>query len=384
MNRKAVGLLSTGHLLTDVNQGAVPAMLPFLISAHGLTYAAAAGVVLATNLASTVVQPIFGHVADKVSRPWLLPLGLFLAGLGLGLVGLVQSYWMIILLASISGIGIAAYHPEAARMVNFSAGRRKATAMSIFGVGGTMGFALGPILATSALLHWGLSGSLILILPVGVMALLMLFKQGYLASIQARPKTAESGDRSAPVRDEWASFTRLTVIVICRSVLFYGLNTFIPLYWINVLGQSKTVGATALTVMAASGVAGNLLGGPLSDRIGHLKAILLGFSLLIPVLPILVWLESALAATLLLVPFGVCLSLTYSPMVIMGQKYLPNHIGLSSGVTLGIAVAIGGVTTPLLGWIADLHGIWWAVAWLVPLPLVGLLTSLTLKDRSDG
>lgn len=382
LDKKALGLLSAGHLITDVNQGAVPAMLPFLISAHSLSYAAAAGVVLATNLASTVVQPIFGHVADKVSRPWLLPLGLVMAGLGLGLVGFAPGYWVIIIMASISGIGIAAYHPEAARMVNFSAGSRKATAMSLFGVGGIMGFALGPILATAALLRWGLAGSLVLILPVGLMALLMLVKLPYLASIQPKKESGGAGAQVQTAKDNWGSFSRLTINVVCRSIIFYGLNTFIPLYWINVLGRSKAAGATALTVMAVSGVIGNLLGGPLSDRIGHRKTILVGFSLFIPLLPIMVYLKSPIMATLLLVPIGICLSATYSPMVILGQKYLPNHIGLSSGVTLGIAVAIGGVATPLLGWIADLHGIWWAVAGLTPLPVLALITTLTLQDRT--
>ena len=142
MKYRHVGLLSVGHLATDINQGALPAMLPFFIAAYDLSYAAAASIVFATNMTSSIVQPLFGHAADRFSKPWLLSIGLMLAGMGLALTGIFQGYRWIMILAIVSGIGIAAYHPEAARLVNFAAGTKKGAAMSLFGVGGTMGFGI--------------------------------------------------------------------------------------------------------------------------------------------------------------------------------------------------------------------------------------------------
>jgi FSR family fosmidomycin resistance protein-like MFS transporter len=129
--------------------------------------------VFAANMASSIVQPLFGHAADRFSKPWLLSAGLLAAGMGLALTGIVKNYHWILLLAVISGIGIAAYHPEAARRVNFAAGTKKGTAMSFFGVGGTLGFAIGPLVVTGALIQWGLKGTLVLIVPVSIMALAM-------------------------------------------------------------------------------------------------------------------------------------------------------------------------------------------------------------------
>jgi FSR family fosmidomycin resistance protein-like MFS transporter len=114
MNRRIVSLLSLGHLITDINQGAVPVLLPFLIAAHDLSFTAAAGIVFAVNVSSTIVQPLFGHAADRSSKPWLMPLGLVLAGSGLALTGIAPGYFLIILAAIVSGIGIAAYHPDRA------------------------------------------------------------------------------------------------------------------------------------------------------------------------------------------------------------------------------------------------------------------------------
>ena len=380
MQLRSVSLLSAGHLVTDLNQGAIPALLPFLITEHGLTYAAAAGIVFSTNVASTIIQPLFGFAADKISKPWLMPLGLLLAGLGLAVIGFLPAYALIIAAAAISGIGIAAYHPEAARLVNLAAGTRKATAMSFFGVGGISGFALGPVLMTAVLLHFGLKGTAVLALPVTAMALLIISQQTHLSRLSRVAGSGGQGTAETGQKDAWWPFARLGLIVVSRSVLFYGLNTFIPLYWINVLHQSKAAGGTALSVLAFSGVAGNLLGGRAADRFGNRKTLFFSFLMLVPLIPLFLYLENPILALAVLVPIGIFQSFNFSPSVVLGQAYLPNRIGLSSGVTFGIAVAIGGVSTPFLGMVADSHGIWTALASVAFLPLVGLAMVLTLPD----
>jgi FSR family fosmidomycin resistance protein-like MFS transporter len=166
--------------------------------------------------------------------------------------------------------------------------------------------------------------------------------------------------------------------VVARATLFYGLNTFIPLYVLHVLGGSQAAGATALTVFALAGVAGNLLGGKLSDRLGYLRVTVGSFCLLVPLVPALLSASSVAWAIVVLAVLGAVLSSTYSPLVILGQRYLPNHIGLSAGVTLGIAVAIGGVATPLLGRIGDLYGLWTALAVLTAFPVASVGLALTL------
>jgi FSR family fosmidomycin resistance protein-like MFS transporter len=380
MKHRLIALLAAGHLVTDINQGALPAMLPFLIPAYSLSYASAAGIVFAANMASTLIQPLFGHFADRVSRPWLMPVGLMLAGCGLAFVGLSTGYGMILLAAAVSGVGIAAYHPEGARLVNFAAGEKKATAMSIFGVGGTLGFAVGPLLITGALLHWGLKGSLILIFPVCLMALIIAAHSRKLADLASAAGRKKAGTASDKTRDSWGAFVRLNLAAVCRSILFYGLNTFIPLYWIHVLHQSKAAGGTALAVLATAGVIGNLAGGRLSDRLGQRRMIVLGFLLVALSLPALLWAASVSMATLCLILIGLGLHACYSPIVVLGQRYLPSRVGLASGFTLGVTIAIGGVAAPILGSIADSIGIWKTLAVLLFVPVVAAGISLTLPS----
>lgn len=381
MAHRQVLWLSLGHLITDLNQGALPALLPFLIVEYQLSYTAAAFLVFASNIASTVVQPLFGHLADRLSVSWLMPAGILLAGLGFALTGVVPGYSWVLLAVMGSGVGIAAFHPQGAWLVHRLAGER-ASAMSVFGVGGTLGFALGPALATAAILHWGLRGSLVLGVPAALTAGLLLWRFGAESIRRGSPGPSRPrATRETP--DAWAPFGRLTATVVSRAILGYGLNTFIPLYWIYGLQQSQAAGALALTLFSFSGVLGNLLGGHVADRLGHTRVALSGFCALLPLVPALAVVRSAALALVLVAAVGFLLATSYSPLVVLGQQYLPNHIGLSSGVTLGISVTIGGAATPLLGQVADHHGVSAAIAVLALAPFLsaGLALTLPHPDR---
>ncbi|HLN59454.1 MAG TPA: MFS transporter, partial [Thermoanaerobaculia bacterium] len=353
MRRRAIALLATAHLFDDVNQGVIPALLPFFITERGFTIAAAAGLVFASNIASSVLQPLFGFLADRRSVPWLVPLGLFFAGTGVALAGLAPSYALVLAAAAVTGIGVAAFHPEAARQIYAVSGERRATAMSFFAVGGNLGFALGPALATPIQIALGLRGTILLVLPALAMSLVLARAGVCGASDNAR----DSERRHASRPDRWAAFARLSAPVVCRAIVFYGLNTFIPLYWIHVFGASKAGGGAALTLMLGSGVAGTLAGGWLADRFGRRVVVLVSMIALCPLMAGFVGTESRGTALALLVPIGLALYAPFSVMTVMGQEYLPGRVGTASGLTIGLAVTLGGLAAPLLGRFADLHGV---------------------------
>jgi MFS transporter, FSR family, fosmidomycin resistance protein len=375
MRRRAIGLLAAAHLFDDVNQGVIPALLPFFIAERGFTIAAAAGLVFASNVASSVLQPLFGILADRRSLPWLVPCGLLLAGLGVALAGLAPTYALVLAAAAVTGIGVAAFHPEAARQIYLLSGERRAMAMSFFAVGGNLGFAIGPALATPLQIRFGLRGTVLLVLPALAMALVLLRAGSAATSTsQAVPPQGTSGGEP----DRWWAFLRLSAPVICRAIVFYGLNTFIPLYWIQSYAASKAAGATALTLMLSAGVVGTLLGGWLADRFGRRVVVLVSMLVLVPLLWEFVATPSRTLALWLLVPLGLALYAPFSVMTVMGQEYLPGRVGTASGLTIGLAVTLGGLAAPILGRIADLHGVRTALTTLVAVPIVGALATLTL------
>lgn len=379
MKFRSIGLLVLAHAAVDLNQGAIPALLPFFIAQHHISYAAAATIVFATNLVSTASQPIYGYIADRRSIPWLIPVALLCAGVGVSLTGVVPSFRTGVIVVGLSGLGVAAFHPEGARLINYLAGERKATAMSFFAIGGQLGYAIGPLMGTAALLLWGLRGSLsLMVVPTIVAGLLMVSLPGITAGYENKGGGAQRRQTTSGGRDAWTPFVLLAIALLVRSVMFYGLNTFIPLFWVDVFHQSKAAGGSALSVLMVASIGGNLLGGRMADRFGYRIVAIAGFILLVIVLPLFALADSPTQAMLLLVPVGLAFAAPTAPLVVLGQGYLPNRVGLASGVTLGLAFSFGGIMMPLLGSIADHHGLRTAIWVVALLPIVCTGIALTL------
>src|SRR5215468_9463850 len=167
--------LSAGHCATDFANGALPALLPFMVDRFSLTYTLAAVVMLASTAASSLVQPLFGAWSDRRGVIWLLPGGVALAGIGIALAAAAPSYGLVLVLVVVSGLGVAAYHPEGSKFAAYASGRRRASGMSAFSIGGNVGYALGPIVTTPLVVWLGLRGGLFLMLPcLGIAAFLLV------------------------------------------------------------------------------------------------------------------------------------------------------------------------------------------------------------------
>ncbi|MDI5903857.1 MFS transporter, partial [Streptomyces sp. 12257] len=156
--------MSLGHACVDVYQGAVAALVPFFVAERAYSYAAASGIVLAASLLSSVVQPLFGALTDRWEMPWLLPLSALTAGSGVALSGVFGSYPLTLAAVAVSGIGVAAYHPEAARAARAVASGGN-TGMGWFSLGGNVGFALAPLLVAAVIAMGGLHASPLLVVP---------------------------------------------------------------------------------------------------------------------------------------------------------------------------------------------------------------------------
>jgi FSR family fosmidomycin resistance protein-like MFS transporter len=368
--------LSAGHLFTDLNQGAVAALVPFLTAERGISLAAAGALVFAATVSSSIVQPLFGIFSDKKPIPALMPLGVLLAGCGMALVGVAPSYPLMLLCVVVSGLGVAAFHPEAARFANYVSGSGRARGMSFFSVGGNAGFALGPAVTTPLVLLFGLPGSLFLALPAVAMAAVFLHELPRMLTF--RPVLGESeGEAEVEVPEHWWPFARMIAVVIVRSFVYFGMVAFVASYYERVLDVSPALGNTALTLMLLGGAAGTLIMGPLADRFG--RRTVLGISML--VLPPLIFcftLVGPFFGMALLVLVGAATVGTFGVTVVMGQEYLPGRIGLAAGITMGLSIGLGGAGAPLLGFVADSAGLSFTMMIIAALPVLGLIIALTL------
>jgi MFS transporter, FSR family, fosmidomycin resistance protein len=387
-----LALLAATHTVDDLYQGAVPALLPFLAIERHYSYAGLTGITLAATFLSSAVQPGFGVLTDRRRRGWLIAAGLLVAGLGVGLSGLGDSYLITWLAIALSGIGVAAYHPEATRTARGVAGD-STQAMSFFSVGGTAGIALGPLVVTPVLLATGLAGTPLLALPAVVTAALLAARKPWRRAHAAAQRTAQrrpaapgqpagpgAAAARAPGRDDWRSFARLTAVVTTRSIVYFGVASLIALFVIRRFREPTAVGAAALTTFAAAGAAGSLAGGWLADRWRRLATIRLGYTFSIPAILLLAVAPDAAVAFCGAAAAGLALFLPFAVQVTLGQDYLPNRIGTASGVTLGLALSIGGLASPLFGLLADSRGLTVTLVVLAALPVVSLALAARLRE----
>ncbi len=379
MNRLGIALLTVGHTVDDLYQGAVPALLPFLVAERHYSYAAASGLVLAANLLASVFQPAFGALTDRFRLWWLVGIGMSLAGVGVGLSGLSSSYRLSWLAIALSGLGVAAFHPEAARSARVASGGRQ-TAMSWFGFGGNIGLTIGPLLVTPVLLAFGLRGTALLAIPAVLVGATVLFLQ---PRVMPRAVAAATRGAARAGRDDWPGFARLTAVIVTRAVLFFGLSSFLALYVTRQLGGSQALGETALAMFLGFGALGTLLGGHLADRFGRLPVVRAGYALMIPSLIGLVVVDRPWTFVFIVL-VALTVYLPFSVQVTLSQDLLPNRVGTASGVSLGLAITAGGLLAPLFGALADATTLRTTLTVMIGLPVLALLLSTRLREpRTD-
>ncbi len=378
--RTRLAFLTSTHVVDDLYQGAVPALLPFLAIERHYSYAGLTGITLAATFLASVVQPGFGALTDRYRNlGWLVAAGLLVAGLGIGLSGLGDSYLITWLAVAASGVGVAAYHPEATRTARGLAGD-STQAMSWFSVGGNLGIALGPVVVTPVLLATRLHGTPLLALPAVVMALVLAIRRPWRVTATGSALRSGGGLALAGQADDWRGFGRLTVVVVLRSIAYFGLASLLALFAIRHFHSSTAMGSAVLTVFIGSGVIGTLSGGWLADHWQRVGVLRLGYGLAALAVLLLV---AAPDVTILFVAafvLGIVLFAPFAVQVTLGQDFLPNRIGVASGVTLGLAVSAGGVAAPLFGWLADTYGLSTALGTIVAFPAMACVLTFGLRD----
>ena len=372
-------LLAACHFCSDINQSALAAVLPFLVAAYHYDYATAAMLVLSSNIIGSLIQPLLGTLSDKHNWPWIMPLGLFMAGGGIALTGVTSDFYLLCLFTMISGIGVAMFHPQGALMVNrVSTDDNRGISLSVFSFGGNMGFTFGAAIISASIAFFGLPGTLIFFIPEIIICTLLLALYPRLKAIGEKSISSHKKHTVTDAPDQWGSFCRLGAVVFGRSIMYLGLNTFIVLYFMNHFHESQNFSNLLLSVYYGIGALFTLIGGKLGDKHGYRTFVRFGFLLAFPAALILAWTDSSILGILCLIILGAALNLTYSPMVVLGQQYLPNRVGLASGITLGLAVSVGGITAPLLGKVGDMYGLETTFYVIALITLIPLISSFTL------
>src|SRR3954466_10810293 len=210
MDRRGLATLACGHAAADLCQGSIPALIPFLIAQRGYSFSAAGALLLVVTVGSSIIQPLFGALSDKLALSWLMPVGVGLSAVGIAGAGVTHAFWLTCLVVGVGGLGGAAFHPQGARDANYASGSRRGTGMSLFSVGGNTGFALAPILITPAVLAVGLEGTAIVAILPAIIAVVLALELPHLRARSAAAAQKVAAGRADRSGDDWGAFARLT------------------------------------------------------------------------------------------------------------------------------------------------------------------------------
>lgn len=376
-NLKVLLILSFGHFATDICQSALPAILPFLKAKLLLSYTMAGVIMLASNVTSSVIQPLFGYYSDKKEKAFLLPAGCLCAGLGLSLLSLPNHYTLVLALVMLSGFGIASYHPEGFKTAHFFTGEKMATGLAVFTVGGNLGLALGPLAPTFIATYFGFDYlPLMLIFSV---AFLLLLSQNWGLLAQARTESVARGSSGTkPPKAALISVGLIVAAVVMRSWIHFGLMAYIPFYYIDYEKGDPLYAGTLVSVFLLGGAIGTLIGSPLADRWGYKPFLIFSMAMTSLLLPLILMVHGTMLFVALGV-IGMVLISSFTVTIVMAQQLLPNNLGIASGLMAGFAIGTGGIGVTLLGVIADRFGVPAALQSIMVLPLIGLIISFFVR-----
>lgn len=367
------------HCINDFGQGSLAALIPFFIANFGLNYYQSASIIFCNTVVASVAQPILGYVADRWRVPWFIPVGFTVTLVSISAIALATSYEMILALSLIAGIGAALFHPEAALLVNRTQSNELGNAMGRFAVGGSAGFALGPLLAGGVYVFGG--QFLWVFTAIAVLGVL-LYLYAFIGEADAT-NTGESKSSTKSIStgtNDWVSFGKLFFVIASRSILFSVLAIFIPILYITVINGEASASSLALTVYFAMGAVLTYMGGALSDRLGFLKTVRLGYVIFLPSVLVFIFVPNIWGFFGAMIPMAFGVFSQYGPITVLGQKYLAKNAGFASGITLGLGITLGGLVAPYVGHLADIYDVQTALMTLIPVGAIGLLMSFWLKE----
>jgi FSR family fosmidomycin resistance protein-like MFS transporter len=365
--------LMFGHFTNDMYGGILPVLYPSAKDRFGLENAQLGLVTLAYTGASSISQPFFGYLTDRHGRRWFAPAVLLWGACWVSLYGFAGSFGVFLGLAALAGLASGAYHPfGATNAAAVTDERERNSALSVYTVGGTTGYALGPLVGVALLALLGPEGTGVLVVP-GILAAALIYSQ--MGRVErARGRRHKPAASTAPINR--SALARVVGLVMLRAWALLAVVQFVPL-WYDELGYSGAMYGALTTTIIISGVVGTLAGGMVADRVGQRTVMIVSLVLAVPPLLLFAGFPGPVAFLFGAV-FGICADASLSVTLVAAQRLMPGRTGIASGMILGIGFITGGIGVPLTGWLADAVGFQTAIALLSVLLVAGAAIGWTI------
>jgi MFS transporter, FSR family, fosmidomycin resistance protein len=373
---RVLAAVSFCHLLNDTMQSLLPSIYPILKSSFHLNFGQIGLLTLTFQMTASILQPFIGHFTDRRPLPYSLPAGMVFTLIGLLLLAIAPSFPLLLLAASLIGMGSAVFHPESSRVARLASGGRLGFAQSVFQVGGNTGSAIGPLLAAFIVLPHGQRGvawfSLVALMAIVVLLRVSRWYKARLHHLRTRP--AKHTDQ-LPVLSRARVASAIAVLIALVFSKYFYLASFTSYYTFYLITRFHVgVRSSQIHLFAFLGAvaAGTLIGGPIGDRIGRKTVI---WCSILGVLPLTMLLPYAnlFWTGVLSVTVGLGLASAFPAILVYAQELVPGRVGMISGLFFGFAFGMGGIGAAILGRIADATSILFVYKLCAYLPAIGLL-----------
>lgn len=368
--------ISGSHLLNDMMQSILVAIYPILQSDFSLTFSQIGLITFTYQCTASFLQPLIGIYTDKNPKPFSLPIGMLLTMFGFIVLAFANNFHIILLAASMIGIGSAIFHPESSRVARLASGGSYGFAQSFFQVGGNLGTSLGPLLAAIIITPYGKQniGYFSLCALLGAFILFRVSKW-YTAQYKNKKSNNDQVSETKKLSRKVVVISLVILLALVFSKAFYlsSITSYYTFYLMHKFSVTEQDSQIYLFIFLFSVAAGTFMGGPIGDRIGRKYVIwisILGvapFTLLLPYAN-LSW---TIALSILI---GLILSSAFSAILVFAQELVPGKVGTVSGLFFGFSFGMGGLGAAILGKVADKTSIEYVYTLCSYLPLIGLLT----------
>ncbi len=379
--------LSFCHLMNDMLQSLLPAIYPLLKTNFALNFTQVGLITLTTQLTASLLQPLVGLYTDRRPMPYSLSLGMGFTFLGMLLLGVANSYFVLLAASALVGMGSSVFHPESSRIARLASGGRHGLAQSLFQVGGNAGSAIGPLLAALIVLPRG-QGSMGWFSVAALLAMVVLARVGvwYKNTGMTRSRARGRGTEDSPLLSRGrvaGAIGILLVLIFSKYFYLASLTSYYTFYLISRFQVSVESAQLHLFVFLGAVAVGTIAGGPIGDRFGRKYVI---WASILGVLPFTLALPHASLfwTGVLTVPIGLILASAFSVIVVYAQELVPGKVGMISGLFFGFAFGMGGVGAAVLGAVADWTSITFVYQVCAFLPLLGMLTAFLPNLESTG
>jgi FSR family fosmidomycin resistance protein-like MFS transporter len=376
---RVLAAVSFCHLINDMIQSLLPSIYPILKTSFHLNFSQIGLITLTFQITASLLQPFIGMFTDKRPMPYSLPLGMATTLIGLILLAFAPTFGLLLIAASLFGVGSAIFHPESSRVARMASGGKHGFAQSFFQVGGNTGSAIGPLLAALIILPRGQIGILWFSLAAITGILVLSWVGGWykerLAHLRSRP--AAHHDEKQPLPKKQTLFALFILMMLVFSKYFYiaSLTSYYTFYLISRFHISVASSQLHLFLLFGAIAAGTLIGGPIGDRIGRKYVIWWSILGVLPFTLLLPW-ANLFWTGILSVIIGVVIASAFSAILVYAQELVPGRVGMISGLFFGFAFGMGGIGAAVLGKIADMTSIVTVYHLCAYLPALGLLTGL--------